>query len=144
MSILIYVEGADGELKKSSKEAIAYAAETGKITGDTDIIAVAIGQYQSDSLAELGAYGAGKVIHIALDDDAAQQIAASADALAYLMQSQQANTLIMTKSAFCDNVGGRVAGITGASIVSSVVALPEVSNGFTVKRAFLPVRHMQR
>ena len=135
MSILVFVEGADGELKKSSKEAIVYASETGKKIGDAEIIAVVVGKYDPSSLEILGNYGAKKVIQTATSVNYDQQIGVNADILVDLMHAQNANLLIMTKSSFSDNVGGRVAGKMGASIVSNVVSLPDISDGFMVKKS---------
>ncbi len=64
MSILVFVEGSDGELKKSSKEAVSYALEAGKSSGDSEIVAVVFGNYDQQELENLGTNGAGKVIHI--------------------------------------------------------------------------------
>ena len=50
MSILIFVEGSNGELKKSSKEAISYAFEAGKSRGDSEIVAVVFGVYDKQEL----------------------------------------------------------------------------------------------
>lgn len=135
MSILVFVEGSEGELKKSSKEAIAYANETGKKIGDTEIIAVVVGKYDQSILESLGNYGASKVLTVKDSDNIDQQIGACADILAEIMQSQNISLLIMTKSSFSDNVGGRVAGKIEASIVSNVVSLPDVSSGFVVKKS---------
>ena len=54
MSILVFVEGSEGQLKKSSKEAISYAAEAGKILGDGTVIAAVLGSYDDAELESLG------------------------------------------------------------------------------------------
>ena len=64
MSILVFVEGAEGSLKKSSKEALTYATETGKLIGDTEIIAVVLGAYAETEVSSLGKNGASKVIQV--------------------------------------------------------------------------------
>jgi electron transfer flavoprotein alpha subunit len=135
MSILVFVEGSDGELKKSSKEAISYAFETGKSSGDSEIVAVVFGNYDQQELENLGTNGAGKVIHIHDEKLNDNQIGVYAEVLSELTHSESANLVIMTKSSFSDNVGARVAGKIGASIASNVVSLPDVSSGFTVKKS---------
>ncbi len=135
MSIVVFVEGSESELKKSSKEAISYAAEAGKIIGDAAIVAVVLGSYEGTALENLGDNGATKVIHVpdkALNDN---QAGVYAQILTEIMQSEAANLVVMTKSSFSDNVGGRIAGLTGASIVSNVDSLPEVSAGFSVRKS---------
>lgn len=135
MSILVFVEGASGVIKKSSKEAISYASEAGKIIGDEQIIAVVAGVYNDDLLTDLGKNGATKVINI---DDAelnTNNISAFSSLISTIMENEGAPMLIMTKTSFSDNVGGRVAGKTGASIVSNVVSLPDTNGGFAVKKS---------
>ncbi len=135
MSILVFVEGADNEIKKSSKEAISYAAETAKLTGGGDVIAVVFGTHDEGALASLGSHGADKVIHVAEESLNQNHISAFGDVLTSLAESHGAAMIIMVKSAFSDNVGARVAGKIGAAIISNVVSLPEVSGDFTVKKS---------
>lgn len=135
MSILVFVEGTEGKIKKSSKEAISYASAAAQLIGDNQVIAVVLGNYNDDELEKLGENGATKVINI---DDAKlneNQIGIYADNLSALVDSQSSGLVIMTKSSFSDNVGGRIAAKINASIVSSVVALPDISSGFVVKKS---------
>ena len=135
MSILVFVEGAEGSLKKSSKEALTYATETGKLIGDTEIIAVVLGAYAETEVSSLGKNGASKVIQVKDDRLNNNQIGAFSDILSDLASSQGANLIVMTKSSFSDNIGGRIAGKIGAAIVSNVTSLPDVSSGFTVRKS---------
>ena len=135
MSILVFVEGANGEIKKSSKEAISYAWETGKITGDSEIISIVPGVYEDAALSSLGVHGASKVININDPELNTGTISACADILIHMMQSSNATLLVLSKSAFSENIAGRVAGATGAAIVSTVVSLPDISSGFVVKKS---------
>lgn len=135
MSILVFVEGSERELKKSSKEAVSYAAETGKIIGDDAIIAVALGNFDDAELESLGGNGAKRVIHVPDEKLNENQASAYAEILTDIMQTESSNLLVMTKSSFSDNVGARIAGNTGASIVSNVDSLPDVSAGFNVSKS---------
>lgn len=135
MSILVFVEGAEGSIKKSSKEAITYAAETGKLIGDNEIIAVVLGTYSESEVSGLGKNGATKVIHVNDDRLNDNQIGVFSHILSNLASTYSANLIVMTKSSFSDNIGGRVAGKIGAAIVSNVIALPDVSTGFTVRKS---------
>lgn len=135
MSILVFVEGSEGELKKSSKEAISYAAEAGKIMGDDVVVAVVLGNYGESDLENLGGNGATKVIHVDDEKLNTNQGGVYAEILKEMMQAESANLVVMTKSSFSDNVGAQLAGLTGASIVSNVDALPDVSAGFSVRKS---------
>jgi len=135
MSILVFVEGIEGEIKKSSKEAVSYAAETAKILGEDQILAIVAGVYEQSLLAELGKNGATKVIHVSDDELNTSNISAYSSLISLLMKEHKASLLVMTKSSFSDNIGGRVAGKVGAAIVANVVSLPDISGGFTVKKS---------
>ena len=135
MSILVFVEGAEGNIKKSSREAVSYAFEVGQLINDSQIVAVVFGSYQDEDLKSLGKNGAGKVIQIDDEKLNSNQIGIFADVLSGLAQSESAQLVVMTKSSFSDNIGGRIAAKTNAAIVSNVVALPEVSSGFVVRKS---------
>lgn len=136
MSIVVFVEGAEREIKKSSKESISYAAEIAKIVGGgQDVIAVVLGEYEDAILENLGNYGASKVVNASDKSLNSSQISVFTEVLLSIINSTGANLIILPKTAFCDNVGGRLAGKLGASIVSNVVALPEVEPEFNVKKS---------
>jgi len=135
MSILVFVEGSEGVIKKASKEAISYAAEAGKIIGDNDVVVAVLGNFPETELKKLGNNGASRVVHF--DDERLNknQIGAFSNLIGDLAITESANLLIMTKSSFSDNVAARVAGKIGASIIANVVSLPDVSSGFSVRKS---------
>lgn len=134
MSIIVFVEGSEGEVKKSAKEAISYAVETGKLIGENEIIAIALGVYKNEDLENLGNNGATKVLNVNNELLNEHQVGAYAEVLSNLVQSSGANLLIMTKSSLCDNVGARVAVKINATILSNCISLPDVSSEFSVKK----------
>ena len=128
MSVLVFVESADGAIKKSSLEAVSYGAELGSTT------AIVMGSAGDEELKALGKSGATKVLHA--DDDKLNQgvIQAYTSVLHQAMESEGADTVIMAKSSLGDAVAARLAIKSDASLASNVVALPDTSNGFKVKR----------
>ncbi|MBL3655668.1 electron transfer flavoprotein subunit alpha/FixB family protein [Fulvivirga sediminis] len=131
MSILVFVENADGQVKKTSLEAVAYAAAISE-----DVIALAMGNNIDQSELEgLGKYGATKVLHA--DDEKLNQgiIQAYATVISKAMESTGADILVLANSSLGAPVSARVAIKTDASLVSNVVDLPDTSAGFKVKRS---------
>ena len=63
MSVLIFVEIADGAIKSSSLEAVAYGAKVAEMTATT-ATALVLGELDSAHLENLGNYGATKVLHV--------------------------------------------------------------------------------
>ncbi|MEO1050088.1 MAG: electron transfer flavoprotein subunit alpha/FixB family protein [Bacteroidota bacterium] len=130
MSILVFVESAEGSIKKTSIEAVAYAAAMGG-----DVTAIAIGNIDSSELESLGNYGAGKVLHANDERLSNGLIQPYANVIAQAMQSEGANTLILANTSLGAPVAARVSIKMDASLVSNVVELPDTSAGFSVKRS---------
>lgn len=135
MSILVYIEQAEGKVKKTSLEAVSFAKALAAQTGEGEVIAVALGTVDSAELAAVGKAGAAKVLHA---DDArltAGVIQAHAAAVSQVFASVGAKTLVLAKSSLGDAVAARLAIKLNAGLVSNVVELPNTSGGYLVKRS---------
>ena len=132
MTILVFIESAEGTIKNTSLEAVAYAAAM----GDDEVVALAMGNTVDDStLTKVGNYGAQKILHA--DDERlnADHIQAYASVVNQAMDQTGATTLVLAKSSLGDPVAARVAVKQKAALASNVIALPDMSNGFSVKRS---------
>lgn len=147
MSILVFVESADGKIRNTSIEAVAYAHAMGE-----DVTAIAMGAAEKSELEALGRYGAKKVLY-ASDERLNQAIIqAYASVLEKAFQAEGADTLILANSSLGTPVAARVAAKTGASLATNVVELPDTSSGFVVKRgiytgkafAFVSLNHQKK
>jgi len=130
MAILVFVESADGKIKKTSLEAVAYAHAMGdKVT------AVALGEIDKSELEQVGKFGAEKVL-VARDSRLNQGvIKAYASVLIQALASEGADTLVLANSSLGTPVAASVAANVGASLASNVVELPNTSAGFIVKQS---------
>ncbi len=135
MSILVYVEQAEGKVKKTSLEAVSYAHALAAQTGEGDVVAVAVGTLTQEELASVGSAGAAKVLHISDSRLDAGVIQAHAAAVAQAFSATGSKTLVLAKSSLGDSVAARLAIKLKAGLVSNVVELPETSSGFLVKRS---------
>jgi len=130
MAILVFVESAEGKIKKTSIEAVAYAHAMGG-----PVTAIALGSVEKNELEALGKYGAQKVLH-ASDEKLNQGIIqAYAAVLEKAIQSENADILVLANSSLGTPVAARVATRIGASLASNVVDLPNTATGFVVKRS---------
>ncbi len=59
MSVLVYVEHAEGKFKKSTFEVVSYAKAIA-LQLNTNLVALAIGSLAADQLSSLGTYGVQK------------------------------------------------------------------------------------
>ena len=131
MSVLVFVEGDNGKIRKSSQEAVSYAAALGQ----EPVIAVALGDFTKDELESLGSNGASKVLHVQDTRLNEGVIAAYASVLAQAMENYGSDILVLAKSSLADSVAARTAVLTNAGLASNVTTLPDQTNGFVVTRS---------
>ncbi|MCZ8134329.1 MAG: electron transfer flavoprotein subunit alpha/FixB family protein [Algoriphagus sp.] len=135
MSILVYIEHAEGKVKKTSLEAVSFAHALSAKTGEGDVVAVALGTVDSGELAAVGKAGAAKVLHSEDVRLNAGVIQAHAAAVAQAFSAVGAKTLILAKSSLGDAVAARLAIKLQAGLVSNVIELPSVGSSYVVRRS---------
>jgi electron transfer flavoprotein alpha subunit len=128
--ILVFVETAEGKVKKTSLEAIAYAHAMGG-----PVTAIALGNAEKSELENLGKHGATKVLHAADEKLNQTVIQAYAEVLTKAMIDEKADTLVLANSSLGTPVAARVAAKIGASLATNVTELPNTSSGFVVKKS---------
>jgi electron transfer flavoprotein alpha subunit len=134
MSVLVVVECADGEVKKSSLEVASYGAQVAAQLGTT-ATAIAVGEANEANLAKLGEQGITKVLYDAeprlkdfVNNAYTKLIATAAD-------QEQAKIIVLANSNIGAAVGSRLSVRLKASLATNVVELPKTDGGqFTVKR----------
>ncbi len=134
MSVLVFIESTEGVIKKSSLEAVYYAAETAKKLGE-EVTAIAFGQLDKAELEAVGKSGAKKVLHVSDEKLNQGHIQAYASVLAQAMEKENSKLLVLATSSLGDPVAARLSVKLKASLVSNVVELPDTSNGFKVKKS---------
>jgi electron transfer flavoprotein alpha subunit len=134
MSVLVVIECANGEVKKSSLEAATYGSKVAQQMGTT-ATAVAIGDISEENLKHLGAQGIKKVL---FDSDARLKNfvnLAYVKVIAAAAQKEDSKVIILSNTNIGSAIGSRLAVRLGASLATNVVALPEISGGtFKVRR----------
>ncbi|WP_276496188.1 electron transfer flavoprotein subunit alpha/FixB family protein [Pontibacter litorisediminis] len=134
MSVLVFVEGLNGEIKKSSLEAASYGSQVAQQLG-TSATAVAIGEVHEEALAKLGEQGISKVLYDA--DDRLKQFVADAyvKVIAKAAQQEDAKVLVFSNSNIGAAVGAKLAVRLNGSLATNVTSLPKTDGGqFVVTR----------
>jgi electron transfer flavoprotein alpha subunit len=132
MSVLIYVDQADGAVRKSSLEALCYGSQLAAALG-VPAAALVLGGH-ADDLSGLGAYGVSKVYHVSdpgLDVFDTRRHAAVAASVAV---SCGALAVVLSHSINGRALGPRIAVRLSAGYAAGVVSLPETGEGFRVRR----------
>ncbi|MGN6292876.1 MAG: electron transfer flavoprotein subunit alpha/FixB family protein [Chitinophagaceae bacterium] len=132
MSVLIFVDIAEGQVKKASLEALSYGAKVAEQLS-TSAEGVVLGTVKED-LAALGKYGVSKIHHAnnpALDHLDAQVYT---KVIAQVAQAVSATVIIFPNNMDGKSIAPRLSARLKAGLISGAVALPDTSNGFTVKK----------
>jgi electron transfer flavoprotein alpha subunit len=134
MSILVFIEIADGEIKKSSFETASYASELAKMK-NTSASAVVIGQLSKEALESIGKYGVKKVLHVSNDKLKEVLVQPYTTAVTEAAKKEGADVIVLPKSSLADSIASRMAAKLNASVATNVIELPDLSSGFKVKRS---------
>jgi electron transfer flavoprotein alpha subunit len=133
MSVLVYVEQAEGKFKKSVYEAVSYA----KAIADqqsTNLTAISIGNVAEAELSSLGKYGASKVLTVNSDQLKNFVNQAYAAVIAEAAKKENAEIVVLSNSFSGKGLAPRIAVKLNAGLVDGAVELPQVNDGFSVKK----------
>ncbi len=132
MSVFVFLDQADGHIKKSSFEAANYAAKIAEQLG-TSAEAIVLGTV-ADDLASIGKYGVKKVHTVSdaslnnLDAQVYTKIIAQA------AEAVGADVIVFSNNTSGKAIAPRLSVRLKAGLVSGAVALPDTGNGFIVKK----------
>lgn len=132
MSVLIFIDHADGHIKKASYEVLTYGADLAKQLG-VSAEGLLLGTI-SDDLAALGKYGISKVNQVS--NESLNQLDAQvySKAVAAAVAATGATVIIFAHNQTGKAVAPRVAAGLKAGLAAGAIALPDTSNGFVVKK----------
>ena len=133
MSVLIFIDAADGHVKKSSFEALTYGTQLAKQLG-TSAEGLLLGKV-SDDVASLGKYGVSKIHHAANDVFNHMDAQVYAKAIADAAVASNATVVVISNNVTGKAVAPRLSARLKAGLVSGAVGLPDTSNGFVAKKA---------
>ncbi|WP_313807560.1 electron transfer flavoprotein subunit alpha/FixB family protein, partial [Flavobacterium sp.] len=130
MSILIYAESAEGKFKKVAFELASYAKKVASAMGTT-VTAVTV---NAGNVSDLSKYGVDKVLKVTNDKLGAFNAKAYADVIKQAAQKEGTKVVILSSTTDSLYLAPLVAVGLNAGYASNVVALPESTSPFTVKR----------
>ncbi len=130
MKSLVFVETAEGKVKKTSLEAVAYAHGLGGA-----VTVIALGTADAQALADVGKYGASKVLHAsdaALNEPMVQLYTS---VIEQAMRAEGTEVLVLANSSLGSPVAAKIAVRFNASLAANVVELPRPGAACIVKRS---------
>ncbi|WP_298479453.1 electron transfer flavoprotein subunit alpha/FixB family protein [uncultured Maribacter sp.] len=130
MSVLIYTESENGKFKKNAFEVASYAAEVAKQLGTT-VTAISI---NCEENATLGTYGVSKVLQVNNDSLKDFNAKAYANTIIEAAKAEDAKVIITSSSTDAKYLAPLVSASLKAGYTPNVVATPESTSPFIVKR----------
>lgn len=130
MSVLVYTESENGKFKKNAFEAASYAYEVAQQMGTT-ATAISINANENESL---GNYGITKVLNVSNDKLSTFNAKAYANIIAEAAKNEGTKVIVVSSSSDTKFLAPILATAMEAGMVSNVVAAPESTSPFVVKR----------
>ncbi|MBM3416645.1 MAG: electron transfer flavoprotein subunit alpha/FixB family protein [Bacteroidetes bacterium] len=132
MSVLIFIDTADGHVKKASLEAMSYGAKVAEQLG-TVAEGVVLGTVTND-LAALGKYGVKKIHHVAKDTLNHLDAQVYTKVIAEVARATSATVIVFSNNVDGKAIAPRLSARLKSGLVSGAVALPDTGKGFVVKK----------
>lgn len=131
MSVLVFAGQVENKINKGAYEATYYAKQIANKEGG-DVVVLSYGNLADDALAELGNYGAAKVIV----NKGLESLNPSAITKFIVAKAEElsAKVIVFSSDATGKMVGPRVSAKLKAGMVSGAVDVPNTDNGFVVKK----------
>ena len=132
MSVLIFLDQSEGHIKKNSLEAASYGAKVAEMLG-TSAEGILLGTVQED-VAALGKYGLKKIHTLKNENLNNFDDAVFTDIIAEVVKIIDAKVIVFSNNFNGKAIAPRLSAKLKAGLVSGAVALPELANGFVVKK----------
>lgn len=134
MAILVIAEHMHGTFKKGAFEATTYGADLAEMLG-TECIALVLGAAATPKAAELGKYGAHKVLTLAAAELDTPRDAAYAAAAAKAAQQVGASIVVLSQTTAGRAIAGRLAVRLNRPLLAGVNTLLEkAGDGFAARK----------
>ena len=132
MPVLIFLDVADGHIKKASLEVMSYGAKVAELLS-TSAEGVILGNVTED-ITSLGKYGLKKIHHVT--DEKLNHFDAQVytKVIAQVAEATGSKVIIFANNVDGKAIAPRLSVRLKAGFVSGAVALPDTGNGFTVKK----------
>ena len=132
MSVLIFLDQSEGQIKKNAFEAACYGAKVAELLG-TDAEGLVLGTV-NDDLPALGVYGLKKIHLVKSDTLNNYDDQVYTKAVAEVVAKVDAKVIVFSNNFSGKGIAPRLSARLKAGLVSGAIALPDITNGFVVKK----------
>lgn len=131
--VLVFIDQSEGQIKKASFEAASYASKVAEQLGKS-AEAIVLGNTKDD-LSALGKYGIKKVHTVSNDTLNHFDAQVYTKVITQAITALNADVIILSNTTTGKAISPRLSVRMKAGLVSGAIALPDTSNGFTVKKS---------
>jgi electron transfer flavoprotein alpha subunit len=132
MSVLVCIDHSDGHVKKASLEALTYGSRIAEQMG-TSAEGIVLGTVQED-LAALGQYGVKKIHQVQHDNLSNFDAQVYTKVIAQVAEQTGAKVIVFSNNSTGKSLAPRLSVRLKAGLAAGATALPETTNGFTVRK----------
>ncbi len=132
--VLIFADAADGQVKKSTYEVLSYGAAVAKQLG-TKAEAIVVGDVTGEALSSFGKYGVSKVHQVAANAGSEFDAQTYTKVIADIATGVGADVIVFSNNTSGKAIAPRLSIRLKAGLIAGAIALPETTNGFTVKKS---------
>ena len=132
MSVLIYIDHSEGQIRKASIEALCYGAKIAALMS-TQADGIILGSINED-LSALGKYGIQKIYQVNQDQKEASDNEITTQAIAEVVKTAGATVLVFSHNLSGKAIAPRLSARLKAGLVTGAIALPDLTDGFVVKK----------
>lgn len=132
MSVLVFIDQSQGNIKKASFEVLSYGAKLANMLG-TAAEGIVFGTV-NDDLSTLGRFGVTRIYHVNNELLNAMDSQVFADLMAQAVTKTGADTVIFSHNVDGKSIAPRLSAKLKAGLVAGATALPDISNGFVVRK----------
>jgi electron transfer flavoprotein alpha subunit len=134
MSVLVYIENTEGQLKKSAFEVATYGKDIAAQLG-TEAIGITIGDIAQEELSKLGSFGLTKILHVTNDDLKSFVNQAYAGIIASAAKQHNTTVVVLSNTFSGKGLAPRIATKLEAGLVSGATTIPKISgDAFEIKK----------
>ena len=132
MPVLIFIDVAEGHVRKASLEVLSYGARVAAQLG-VDAEGVVLGTV-NEELAALGKYGVKKIHHVTNPALNTLDSQVYTNVIAQVVEKTDSKLVVFSNNVDGKAIAPRLSARLKAGLVSGAVELPDTTNGFVVKK----------
>ena len=126
MSVLVYIENTDGQLKKSAFEVATYGKDIASKIG-AEAIAITIGDISNEELSKLGNYGITKVLHVNSENLKTFVNQAYGSIVTAAAKQYQSSVIVLSNTFSGKAIAPRIAAKLEAGLITGATTLPNIA-----------------